>query len=210
MGVAAIAVDRHDRAVLGDEGCGGEALANKFSDGEFGNGAFAGRARGGDTPADFGESFRANLVDPPAGFKMRLVLCLGPASLEILHQRRRTGHLDTATSNQIDRPPVDQRNVRNHAVRRVLHGDARGLPEQVSQALVLLLPAGIDEPLARQRVQHPVLDAVDELDRLAFGGNPVVPAPRHMGRDVERKHAIGDRVAPMMIEQEPAVQALLP
>ena len=49
---------------------------------------------------------------------------------------------------------------------------------------------------------------MDELARFACCGNEVVPAPRHMSV-WKAENAVGERIAVVMIVEEPAVEALV-
>ncbi len=44
--------------------------------------------------------------------------------------------------------------------------------------------------------------------RLTRRGNPVIPAPRHVRRRLKAKHAIRQRIALMMVEEQPSVELL--
>ena len=46
--------------------------------------------------------------------------------------------------------------------------------------------------------------------RLTVGGDQVIPAPRYMMRLRESEHPVRQRIAPVMIEEEPAVKLLAP
>jgi hypothetical protein len=50
------------------------------------------------------------------------------------------------------------------------------------------------------------LNPMKELDRFAGGRNPVVPPTGHMARRVEQQYAVGERIAPAEVIEEPTVQ----
>ena len=74
------------------------------------------------------------------------------------------------------------------------------------EASVQFLPTGVLRFCAGQRVEPGLFDAMDELARLACGGNEVVPAARDVGIGIERENARGDGIAMMVIVEEPAVK----
>ena len=140
-------------------------------------------------------------------FELRVV----QTSLELLNQFGGTGDLDALRPHQFDRAGIHHRDIRNRAERRVLHRDALRAFQKPRQSGVLFLPAGIRQLLARQRV-----DDVPDSIRCTrprgspVGGDQVIPAPRDMPRRRESEHAIRQRIAPVMIEEEPAVKLLAP
>ena len=110
-------------------------------------------------------------------------------------------------AQELDGAGVDHGDVHDGVVGRVLHGDAVGAGEHGLKAGGELLPAGVERLGAGQRVEAALLDAMDELARLALGGNEVVPAAGDVGLCVEAEDVRGDGVAVVMVVKEPAVEA---
>ena len=76
-----------------------------------------------------------------------------------------------------------------------------------SQRGALLLPAGVLALGRRATIQHVRFDLVDERHGLALGRNQVVPTAGHHLRGLKAENAIGERIAAVMIEEKPAVEA---
>ena len=70
---------------------------------------------------------------------------------------------------------------------------------------MLLLPAGIEQFLAGKRIKHSGLDAMYKAPRLAVGGNQVIPTPGDMSGRPESEDTIRERIALMMIEEQPTI-----
>src|SRR6202021_1461408 len=56
---------------------------------------------------------------------------------------------------------------------------------------------------------HFAFNAMLKAARLAFGGNQIIPAAGGSARRFEAQHAVSQRIAQMMIEEEPAIQVLV-
>ena len=59
---------------------------------------------------------------------------------------------------------------------------------------------------ARKILERLRFDLVSQPARLAVGRNEVIPAPRHHRAGRELQHAVRQRIALVMIEEQPAVQ----
>ena len=88
-------------------------------------------------------------------------------------------------------------------------GDALGGTQQTGQAIPLVDPVRINLPLARQAIQRALLNLMDQFARLTFRRNKVIPAARGFDLGRYREDAIGQRVSPVVVKEEPPVQALL-
>ena len=101
-----------------------------------------------------------------------------PDRREPLDEIARRDHLDAGRAHELDRARVDARDVRDRAVRRVLHRDApqplQQLPEPGFELVAARVPLGRAGKM-RERVP---LDGMDQPARLAGRGNQVVPAAR--------------------------------
>src|SRR5215211_5972413 len=67
--------------------------------------------------------------------------------------------------------------------------------ERVAEPGVELLPTGVDDLAAGQRVEAVALDGVDDADGLADDGHVVEPAARGDPRGRQAQDAVGERVA---------------
>jgi len=137
---------------------------------------------------------------------MRRELCRVQAGFEFLDQFGGTGHFNALVPHEFDGSGVDHRHIRYGAARRVLHGDALFPLQNLAQPVMLLLPTGILQFLAGHGIEHAGLDAVYDAARVAGRGNEVIPAPRDVPGRLKTEHAIRQRVALMMIEEQPAVK----
>ena len=203
--IAAVLVRGHDRPVHRDHALLAEAARDEARDLVLGR-----TAARIDLRADLAKGVREHGVDPAARLEVGLPLPVGPARLEVLHERGRRDDLGSEGPHQIDRAGIDERHDGNHAARGVLHGDAPGAGEDRSELPDVRLPARVDALAAGQAVQARILDGMHELGRFAARGDPVVPAPRDVGAGVEAEDAVRDRIAHVVVEQEPAVKALRP
>ncbi len=160
--------------------------------------------------ADKTKRLGSHLVDPPAGFEMTGELRVIQAGFKFLDQFGGSHDFDSLCPHQFDRARIHHRDIRDRAKRRILHGHALRSFQQPRQFGVLFLPAGILRLLAWQRADDVGFDPMHEAARFARGGNQVIPAPGHMVRLRETEHAISQRVAPVMIEEQPAVKLFAP
>src|SRR5437763_218050 len=83
------------------------------------------------------------------------------------------------------------------------------MPSPACKTRGQFLPARIEAFGAWQLVEAALLDAMQQLARLARGRHKVVPAARDVGFFVDAEDAPGDGVAVMMFVEEPAVKASL-
>ena len=77
-----------------------------------------------DAPADFLEEGRRDLVDAIASLEVRCHLRVGQRRFKARDQVGRADNLLAEAAHQLQHARVDQRDVRNLVVGRVLHGDA--------------------------------------------------------------------------------------
>ncbi len=112
--------------------------------------------------------------------------------------------------HQLDRAGVDPRDVRDGALRRVLHRDPPHALEQALQPQLELLAAGIAVGGAGQVRERVRLDGVHQGARLAGRGDEVVPTPRGevsaLPADAGDVHR--DGVAAAEVVQQPPVELL--
>jgi hypothetical protein len=85
--------------------------------------------------------------------------------------------------------------------------DAAAAAQELGKGGTLLLPPGILALLPGQRIQDMRFDFVNECDGLAVRRNQIVPAARDHLRGLKTEDAIGERVAAVMIEEKPAIEA---
>ena len=112
-------------------------------------------------------------------------------------------------ADELDGAGVDHGDVHDGVARGVLHGDGDGAVEEELEFLLELLPGGVGAFAAGEGVELAGLDAMDELARLAFGGDEVEPAAGDEAVLVEAEDAIGDGVAVVVVVKEPAVEVVL-
>ena len=71
---------------------------------------------------------------------------------------------------------------------------------------MLLLPAGVTQLLARERIDDAGFDAMDDAARFARGGYQVIPASGDMAVRLKTEYAIGKGIALVVIEEQPPVK----
>ena len=113
-----VGIDGHDGPVIGDQAGLLEAGTDEAIHVPLGDG-LAGGERGGDLLKRVG----AHAVHAAAGLEMHLQLLGSPARFEQLNEVGRRGDLNACAANQFDGATVDQRDIRDGAVRRILHRD---------------------------------------------------------------------------------------
>ena len=161
--------------------------------------------------ADEPERLGAHLVDPPAGFQMSGELRVVETGLELLDQFGGTCDLDALRAHEFDGPGIHHRDIGNRAERRILHRHAvqpfqraarvrRAVPASwntcsFSPGSASIMPASI-------RCTRPRGSPV--------GGDQVIPAPGDMPRRMKSEHPVSQRIALVMIEEQPAVKLLAP
>ena len=92
---------------------------------------------------------------------MRLNLLVTQSSLELRHQVAGAEHVLAEPSNQFQSTAINQRDVENHVVGRVLHGDVVVGRENRFELLKKFLPARVLLFLARNRIEMAGLDFVN-------------------------------------------------
>ncbi len=140
---------------------------------------------------------------------MQFQLLACPARFKILDQIGRAGDLDARCAHQFNGSRVHHRNVRDRAIGRVLHRDPPRPPQQFAQTIDQGVPSGIGGAGAGKTVECLRFDLVHQPARHPLRRNIVKPAAgdRRPGRELQ--HAIGQRVAAMMIEKQPSVQSFI-
>ena len=108
-------------------------------------------------------------------------------------------------AEEFDGAGVDHGDVHDGVAGGVLHGDFGCAGEEGFELGFELLPGGVDGFGAGEGVEPEGLDAVDEFFWLAGGGDEVVPAAGDVSVGVEAEDAVGERVAVVMVVEEPAV-----
>lgn len=88
-----------------------------------------------------------------------------------------------------------------------MHGDGLRVLQQLPQPGLLLLPAGIGNPGAGQGIENMRLDMMHQPAGFTPSGNEVIPTPADVAWRFQTQQPVGKRVALVMVEQEPAVQA---
>ena len=126
----------------------------------------------------------------------------------MLDQLGRTGHLDARAAHQFKRTGIYVGNIGDGALRRILHGHPVRSAQKFAQAGQLLRPTGIRDLRAGDGIQHAALDTVHQPGGFAFGGDEVVPAAGNVPARFETEYAIGEGIALMVIEEQPAVELL--
>ncbi len=140
---------------------------------------------------------------------VRRALRRRPRSLEVLDQIARRDDVYAARANQLRGPRVDAREIRDRAQWRIFHRDASYVAQEVIEARRQLFTPRIRLLLTGQRVEVVPLDLVHERARRAGRGNQVVPPPRgHVPPVGEPCQPGGDRVGPVKVVEEPAVQVI--
>src|SRR3984885_5508647 len=144
-------------------------------------------------------------VHDRARLQMRFELLGRPDGLEFLHQVCGRDHGLLQFANQLDRPGVYQSDVRNFVIGRILHGNFPAAGEQLSQLTVKLFPAGIYLLAPRKRIKCALLNLVYQFSRFASGGDQVKPSPCRHSILSQAEDAASDRVAMVMVVEQPAV-----
>ena len=73
--------------------------------------------------------------------------------------------------------------------------------------LLLIGPAGVDILAPQERVSSDTaFDAVNQLARLAIGGDEIIPASGGVKICRKAEDTIGKRIAAVMVEKKPAVE----
>ncbi len=188
--------------MVGDQTRLGKTIPHELFDSELGE-----RVPGARPLADEGERLRANAIHAAAGFEVRFERLGRPARLKRLNQLGRGGDFDSEAADQLDGAGIHHRDIRNGAKRRVLHGHAAHARQKLAQSGHLLRPARIGDLVARQGCNHSGFDAMLEAHRFALGRDKVIPTARRRARRRKPKDAVTERVAEVVIEEKPAVEA---
>jgi len=129
--------------------------------------------------------------------------------LELGDQILRTHDILSQAADQVHRPSVNQRDRKDQIVRRVLHGNIAVRRQQPLHAVKQLLPSGVKPLGAGQRIQVTGFNLVDKLGRLAFGRDQIKPAAGNHESIWQSENAVSDRVAMVMVVEEPGVDVAL-
>ena len=144
-------------------------------------------------------------VHDRARLQMRFELLGSPRRLEFLHQIRRCDHALLQLAYQLDRPRVHQADVRDVVLRRILHRDLPAAGKQLSQLPAQLFPARVGQLAPCERVQRPLFDLVHQFPRLASRWYEIKPPARRHAVVSQAEDVARDRVAMVMVVEEPAV-----
>jgi hypothetical protein len=155
--------------------------------------------------ANLFESGFGDGVNCTLGGKVAINLFRCPCGLELRHQIARGNYLHARAAHQFDRPCIHQTDVRHHIVRRILHGDGSVRLEYGFEVLAKLLIRRIGALRSREAVEAPGLNAMHQFLRFALGGNQVEPAARDEQCFRQAQHAIGNRIAMMMVVEQPCI-----
>jgi hypothetical protein len=131
---------------------------------------------------------------------MRLELRRAPAGLELLDEVTRRKDFYPPRPDSLGRASVHPGQVRDRALRRILHRHAAQSREQPVKARFMLLQAGVHALLTRQVVEVRALDGVDQTPWLTDRRNQVVPPTRgHVTATGQPCQLAGDRVGPVEV-----------
>src|SRR5260370_12748338 len=200
--IPAMGSDGHDGSLVRGDGMVAEFFENPLLQLIFRQLGLGTNLRGG-----VRESLLHDAIDALSSFLMRLKLLRARASLDPLHQIRRTDHRATLGADHLHGSGINQRNVRYGIPRRILHGHLARPPDQTRKILVELVEAGVDKFLSRQTIERPGLDAVHQLPWGATARNEVEPATSGHAAAIQPQYTRSNRVAMMEIVEKPAVQA---
>ncbi len=139
--------------------------------------------------------------------KWRGYLLVGKDRLEAAYEIGGADDVLAEFAEHFDGAGVDHGDVHDGVARAVLHGDGRVAFEHGGKFALELLPRGVLALCAGKCVEPSALDAVYEFARLAIGGNDVVPATRDVSIFRQTKDARCQRIAIVMIVEEPGVHA---
>jgi hypothetical protein len=109
-------------------------------------------------------------------------------------------------AEEFDGAGVDHGDVHDGVARGVLHGDVGGAGEHGFEFGSSSCQEEYSALLPGRESSLPDFDAVDELARLAGGGDEVEPAAGDEAVFVEAEDAVGDGVAVVVVVEEPAVE----
>ena len=131
----------------------------------------------------------------------------GPAGFEGLDELGGADHFDAQAADQLDGAAVHHGDVGDGAHGGILHGDLFHAGGEFPEGVDLLGPTGVGDAVAGEFAEGVALDAVLHAARFAGGGDHVIPAAG--GRSGgEAEDAVGEGVALVVIEEEPAVEGL--
>ena len=146
-----------------------------------------------------------NVVDGALGYGVRFHLLGGEHSFKLADQIGGADDVFAEAANKLDGARIDHGDVHDVVIGRVLHGDGAEAGEHSLNAHGKLLPSGVEDAAAGQRIKTALLNAVHKFTRLALGRNEVVPAARDVRVGIEAKNVRGDGITMMMIVKKPAV-----
>ncbi len=112
-------------------------------------------------------------------------------------------------SHQLDGARVDARDVRDGAVRRVLHRHALDAAEQLGEAGLQLRASRVDDLRAGQVIEIVTLDGVHQRPGLAGCRDQVEPAARgQVPGAAHSREAVRDRVRALEVVEEPCIEPI--
>lgn len=91
-----------------------------------------------------------------------------------------------------------------------MHGNLSLSRQEIGQPRLLFLQGEIGDLAIGQIVQAMGLDAMDQLDRVPYSWDQVVPAPGQDSLGVKLQYPIRQWIAPLEVIEKPAIQPVLP
>ncbi len=208
MRVSGICAGGNDRRRIGHQVLALKCLFDPLADGPLVPAAVA------DAMADLLKCGGHDGVHVIAGGEVGCDLCLGQRRLEARDQVGGGADLDAEAADELDDSGIGQRDRRDLAAWRVLHGNAAIGLEYGREPLMQLAPAGVVLLRAGQCAEVSGLHAMIEPDGLGVAligrsrGDEIEPTARGVNVG-EAEDRIGDLVSAMMVVEEPGVEVLL-
>ncbi len=143
---------------------------------------------------------------PFGGAHVRVHLLARPAGEEARHEVRRRHDLGAGVAHHLQHAGGDAIDVRHRIPRRVLHRHALSLHVPGEQRLQRLPRAvALAWPGGRPVSPGALLDVVRDGDRHALARDECEHAPRDHAAEAE--HAAGNRIGPLKVVEQPAIDA---
>ena len=203
MGVAAVRADADDRRAVGGQAVGPEVVEDRPLD----LGLHRRPARA-DPVGDQLEGDVVGLAADPGGLLVHGPLVVVPDRFELLDQVAGRDHLDPRGPDELDRAGVDPGDVGVGVPGGIFHRQPAPARDQRGDLGLELGPAEVDALRARQVVEGAGLDLMDELDRLARGGDEVEEPAGAGLLALQVEDPPGQGVAAVEVVEQPAVEAL--
>src|SRR4051794_37544743 len=140
---------------------------------------------------------------------MRFQLRVAPPSLKQLNQIRRRLHIQAETTDELDRSAIDHTYIRHSVIRRVLHRDGVRMSDHFLQTFPQFRPPRVRLFAAGQTVQRLRLDPMHQTPRFTRSRDEIKPTPRRQPVPSEPENAVRQRIAVMVVVEEPPIQTLV-